>query len=327
VPELSAAPAPAGDDLIQAFSVEGRDVRGRLARLGPLVDTVLTRHDYPPPVSHLLGEALALAVLIGSSLKQAGTFTLQAKGDGAVRLLVVDVVSPGTVRGYAAFDAEKVAALDTGNGPADIHKLMGQGYFALTIDPAHGERYQGIVALEGPALADCAHRYFMDSEQIPTRVRLAVSREMIRLPDGGKRDGWRAGGMMIQHFPKAEATLDQRGAKGRAEHDQEENWNNVTALFGTLEDHELVDSTIRPEEMMLRLFHESGVRAFAPTPVHFGCRCSGLRVLRALKGYDRPTLEGLADEGRISARCEFCNAEYGFGVDEVLAATGTGGAG
>jgi molecular chaperone Hsp33 len=285
---------PLDDDLAAPFQIEGQTVRGRLVRLGPAVDAMLGRHAYPEPVARLLGEAAALAALVGSSLKFEGRLILQAQGDGPVAYLVVDYDSSGGLRGYCRFDAERISALeDLRAGAAD---LLGQGVFIMTVDPTGGaERYQGVTAIEGDTLALCAEEYFAQSEQVPTRVRLAVG----RVHDGaGAR--WRAGGMMIQSI-----AWDQ--ARGSTE----EGWLTAQALFSTLGDDELVDPRIAPETLLYRLFHEEGVRLFPAKALVAFCRCSGERVTAMLKAFPTDEIASMAEtDGRIHVTCEYCARRY-----------------
>src|SRR6186713_978963 len=198
----SRAPADvSADDTIQPFEVSALDLRGRVVRLGPAVDQILTGHDYPQPVAKLLGEAIVLGVMLGTALKFEGRFILQTKTDGPVPMLVVDFTTPGKVRACARLDKDRVAAAIAA-GKADAGALLGRGHLAMTIDQgAEMSRYQGLVALEGGSLEDAAHEYFLRSEQIPTRVRLAVGEEW-RGGEAGKHR-WRAGGMLLQFLPKA----------------------------------------------------------------------------------------------------------------------------
>src|SRR5437588_5783213 len=195
--------ATSADDTILPFKVETLELRGRLVRFGPAIDTILSRHRYPLPVAKLLGEAVVLAVLLGSTLKFDGRFILQTQSDGPVRMLVIDYTTPGQVRGCARFDASRLeAALAAGN--VDPGALLGKGHLAMTIDQGPDTaRYQGIVALEGKDLEHAAHEYFLRSEQIPTRVRLAVAEEM-STGESGMRHRWRAGGLLLQFLPQAQ---------------------------------------------------------------------------------------------------------------------------
>src|SRR3954468_1477503 len=198
----SRAPAEtSADDTILPFEVAPLDLRGRVVRLGPAVDTILTSHNYPPPVAKLLGEAIVLGVLLGTALKFEGRFILQTQTDGPVRMLVVDFMAPDKVRACARFDQDRVAAAIAA-GATDAGALLGRGHLAMTIDQGGDmSRYQGLVALEGGSLEDAAHEYFLRSEQIPTRVRLAVAEEF--RADGGPKHRWRAGGILLQFVPRA----------------------------------------------------------------------------------------------------------------------------
>src|SRR5216683_1291541 len=198
----SRAPADlAADDTILPFEVAALDLRGRVVRLGTALDDILSRHAYPASISKLLGEAIVLTVLLGSSLKFDGRFILQTQADGPVRMLVVDYMSPGKVRACARFDESRVAAA-IASQEASAGNLLGRGHLAMTIDQGPDmSRYQGLVALAGGDLEDAAHEYFLRSEQIPTRARLAVAEEL-RASSGGPRHRWRAGGMLLQFLPK-----------------------------------------------------------------------------------------------------------------------------
>ncbi|MDB5466146.1 MAG: Hsp33 protein, partial [Phenylobacterium sp.] len=207
------------DDLVGAFQIEGEPVRGRIARLGPSVDQILRAHDYPEPVANLLGEACALAALVGSNLKFEGRLIVQAQGDGPVRYVVADYDTTGGLRGYCRFDEDKVAQASEGFLRPGARTLLGEGVFIMTVDQGSDmERYQGVTPIEGETLALCAEQYFAQSEQTPTRVRLAVGQA-----DDGDGFKWRAGGVLIQNI----AEDDARGPT-------EEAWTRTQALFETL---------------------------------------------------------------------------------------------
>ena len=311
-------PVPAGEqaflhqlgasDIVVPFQLESSAVRGRLARLGPALDRVLTAHAYPDPVSRVLGEALTLVALLGAALKFDGLFTLQAQGDGAVSLLVADYETGGALRGYAAFDAARVDALARA-GDGDLPQLFGKGALAFTIDPKlERERYQGIVPLEGKTLAAAADLYFVQSEQIPTRLYLSVAQRFAPDAKGGE---WRAGGLMIQYLPREGGHGDFKSPA------EEDDWRRAGLLADTVASDELVDPTLSADRLLFRLFHEDGVRVFPPQPVHFACRCSGERLERVLAAYKREELADMAKDGVITARCEFCSTEYSFRLDEI----------
>lgn len=310
------------DDRVLPFAVEALDVRGRAVRLGPAIDTIIARHGYPDPVARLLGEAAALTVLLGASLKFEGRLQLQTKSDGPVERVVVDFEAPDRVRATAAFDAERVAALATPK-PGE---LLGHGHLALTIDQGPNfNRYQGVVALEGGGLEEAAHQYFRQSEQIPTRVRLAVAEQF----EGG-RHAWRAGGLLVQFLPDSPERVRQAdlppgdAPEGVAEVSapgEDDAWTEARSLVETIEDHELVDPAVSSERLLYRLFHERGVRVFEGEPVREACRCSEARVMDMIRRFsadDRRHMVG--DDGRIRITCEFCSRKYDLDPAEVEAA-------
>jgi molecular chaperone Hsp33 len=311
------------DDTVQPFEVSALDLRGRVVRLGPAVDEILARHNYPPPVAKLLGEAVVLTVMLGSALKIDGRFILQTQTDGPVRMLVVDFRSPGLVRACARFDATRVAgAIESGK--ASPGALMGEGHLAMTIDQgADTSRYQGLVALSGGSLEDAAHEYFRSSEQIPTRVRLAVGEEMS--PGAGHR--WRAGGMLLQFLPKAPerarvADLHPGNApEGTPTHvvAEDDAWIEGRAMIETVEDLELLDPSLSSEQLLYRLFHERGVRVFKSAPIVAQCSCSRDGVEAMLRSFSQDDRDHMVENGEISVTCEFCSANYRFAPETVRA--------
>ena len=325
MPDRHAPAAASGstsvDDLILPFRTERSGVIGRLVRLGPLVDGILNRHDYPEPVSHLLGEAVAMTAVLGSALKFDSAFEgrliLQTKTDGPVGMLVVDFEEPGHVRAYASFDKERVAALgkDAHHEPG---RLLGKGHLAMTIDPGGSmDRYQGIVPLEGGSLGDAAHTYFRQSEQIPTYIRLGVARHF-----AGGTWQWRAGGLLIQYMPPVDAAehlaRDDEDDGGRLLGEDDERWTGTQILASTLEDHELLDPMLAPDRLLYRLFADEGVRAFSAIPLKEHCRCSRERVEKLLQTFGAEELQDMKeDDGAISVTCEFCNTKYRFAGGEI----------
>lgn len=263
-------------------------MRGRLVRLGASVDEVLSRHDYPEPVARLLGETLALAAALSGALKYDGVFSLQTKGDGPIRMMVADITSQGAMRGYAAFDEDALhdALGDAAGGAplsAPVPRLLGRGHLAFTVDQGPDtERYQGIVELSGGTLADCVHHYFRQSEQLQAGVRIACGRTAA--PDGSTR--WRAGALMLQRLP---------GHGGPAAEDLDEgdddsgddDWRRSLLMMGSSTQAELIDPRLTPDQLLFRLFHEDGVRVYAPHLVSAGCRCSRERVTRMLRALPR----------------------------------------
>jgi molecular chaperone Hsp33 len=300
---------PVADDLVQPFQIDPFQLRGRLVRLGPLVDRILTQHAYPEPVAQLLGEAIALAAALSRALKYEGVFTLQTKGDGPVRLMVADVTTAGAVRGYAQIDAAKLArarASGDGAAQASVPRLLGAGVLALTVDQGeHTERYQGIVELVGATLADCIHHYFRQSEQVEAGLKVAVARV---LADG--KPHWRAGCLMIERLP-AEETL-RRDA-------EDDGWRRAVILMSSCTTQELIDPTLAPRALLYRLFHEDGVRAYAPRRLEAQCRCSRERVENMLRALEPAELEDMKVDGKVLVTCEFCSAVYPFAADELAA--------
>ena len=330
-PELAIpvrAPDQTGlDDTILPFAVKALDLRGRIVRLGPAVDTILSSHDYPTPVAKLLGEALVLGVMLGSSLKFEGRFILQTQSDGPVRMLVVDFTSPGNVRACARFDAERVAAA-IATGAASPGQLLGRGHLAMTIDQGpEMSRYQGLVPLDGGDLEHAAHEYFTRSEQIPTRVRLAVAEEFRAGANGAQRH-WRAGGILLQFLPASperarQADLDPGDAPpGTASHvvPEDEAWVEGRALIDTVDDLELLDPDLSSERLAYRLFHERGVRVFRAAPVNAQCSCSRDNVENMLKSFPQEDRDDMVENGRITVTCEFCSSTYVFAPNEVATA-------
>ena len=312
------------DDIVTPFEVAKLDLRGRGVRLGPVVDEILDKHAYPPPVAKLVGEAVVLTVMLGSALKIDGRFILQTQTDGPVRMLVVDFTTPGKVRACARFDKARVAEAIAA-GEASPGALLGKGHLAMTIDQGpEMSRYQGLVALDGGSLEDAAHEYFRRSEQIPTQVRLAVAEEL-RQAQGGASHRWRAGGIMLQFLPKAPerarvADLHPGDApEGMALHSvpEDEAWVEGRALVSTVEDLELIDPALSSERLVYRLFHEPGVRVFQPGDVRAECSCSRDSVEAMLKSFSQDDRDHMVEDGKISVTCEFCSANYLFEPDEV----------
>ena len=312
------------DDTILPFEVAALDLRGRVLRLGPAVDTILRRHAYPTPVSRLLGEAIVLTILLGSVLKFEGRFILQTQSDGPVRMLVVDYTTPGKVRALAGFDKDRVAAA-IAVGEDDGGALLGSGHLAMTIDQGPDTaRYQGLVALEGKNLEHAAHEYFLRSEQIPTRVRLAVGEEL-SARSGGARHQWRAGGILVQFLPKAperarQADLDPGDVpEDAAPHavPEDDAWVEGRSLVSTVQDVELIDPAVSAERLVYRLFHQRGVRVFRSRELAAVCSCSRESVTNMLKSFSQDDRDHMIENGVIKVTCEFCSSTYVFDPAEI----------
>lgn len=295
-----------GDDLRLPFQIEASGLRGRVIRLGPVVDTILSRHDYPLPVATLLGELIALAAALAGALKYDGVFTLQIKADGPVRLMLADVTSAGGLRGYAQFDADAVEAASHGRSGREgaVQRLLGAGHIAFTVDQGpNTQRYQGIVELQGATLADCMHHYFRQSEQLQTALSVSA-----RPGDGG----WRAGALMLQRLPPEGGAVDTLHREA-----VEEAWRRAVILMATGSPEELTDPSLSAATLLYRLFHEDGVRVWPSQALQVGCRCTGERSAAILGTFPRDELEDMMVDGRITMTCQFCNIDFVFDDDDL----------
>jgi molecular chaperone Hsp33 len=304
MPPMSETSIP--DDLVGAFQIEGEPVRGRVVRLGPAVDEILRAHAYPEPVANLLGEACALAAVVGSNLKFDGRLIVQAQGSGPVRYVVADYDTSGGLRGYCRYDEAEVARVSEGFQRPGARTLLGDGVFIMTVDQGPDmDRYQGVTAIEGETLALCAEQYFAQSEQTPTRVLLAVGQA-----DTAEGRRWRAGGVMIQNI----AEDDARGST-------EEAWTRTQALFETIGEDELVDPELSSNHLLYRLFHEDGVRVFGSHPLRAFCRCSQERIETVLRSFGPDERADMIEpDGRIHVTCEYCSRVYAVEPEKLDAA-------
>ena len=304
----------AWDDSVLPFQLDHADIRGRVARLDGVLDGILRQHDYPAQVEALVAEMALLTALIGQTMKLRWKLSLQVQSKGPVRMIATDYYGPdedgssARIRAYASYDADRL----TDSAPID---QVGEGYFAIMIDQGEGMTpYQGITPLTGDSLASCAEAYFAQSEQLPTRFSLSFGRSSS--PD--KAEHWRAGGVMLQHMPKAspfaasgEGNGDVLSASDLVNGDEEENWNRVNMLLNTVEDLELIGPSVPPTDLLLRLFHEEQPRVFDAQAVRFGCTCSEDRVRQSLSIYSAKDIEKMTtDDGRVTADCQFCGAHY-----------------
>ncbi len=306
------------DDAVLPFEVDALDLRGRMTRMGPALDDILTKHDYPAAVGKLLGEAIVLTTLLGSSLKFDGRFILQTQTDGPVSFLIVDFQAPDRLRAYARYDAARLKA------GQDSGALLGKGHLAMTVDQGPDmSRYQGLVALDGGNLEDAAHEYFLRSEQIPTRVRLAVGEEWRGGGDGPKHR-WRAGGMLLQFLPKAPERAQHDLDPGdvpegveKPEIEEDDAWVEGQSLIATVEDVELIDPDLSGERLLYRLFHERGVRVFSPLSLRAQCSCSRDAVSSMLKSFAAQDRAEMVKDGKVEVTCEFCSSVYQFTPHEA----------
>lgn len=305
----------AWDDTVLPFQLDRSDMRGRVARLDGVLSGILKQHDYPAQVEALVAEMALLTALIGQTVKLRWKLSLQVQTNGPVRMIATDYYGPekdgepARIRAYASFDRDRVT-----DGPA--FQQLGSGYFAILIDQGKGMTpYQGITPIAGSSLSDCAASYFAQSEQLPTTFALAYGRSM----EPGVPEHWRAGGIMLQHMPKA-SPFAQGGGSGEGgllepqdlmHGDDGENWNRVNAHLHTLEELELIGPSVPPTELLVRLFHEEVPRIYDTQPVRFGCTCSEDRVRQSLSIYSAKDISRMTTEdGVVTADCQFCGAHY-----------------
>lgn len=305
----------AWDDTVLPFQLDASDMRGRVARLDGVLGGILDQHAYPSQVEALVAEMALLTALIGQTIKLRWKLSLQVQSKGAVRMIATDYYAPQTegeaarIRAYASYDADRL----TDAMPFD---QVGEGYFAILIDQGKGSApYQGITPLDGGSLRACAEAYFAQSEQLPTRFSLSFGRSI----EPGTGERWRAGGIMLQHMPKASPFVASDGggsgeilrAGDLVDGEEGENWNRVNILLDTVEDMELIGPVIPPTDLLVRLFHEESPRVFDAQAVRFGCTCSEDRVRQSLSIYSAQDIEKMTtEEGLVTADCQFCSAHY-----------------
>jgi molecular chaperone Hsp33 len=304
----------AWDDTVLPFQLDASDMRGRVARLDGVLDGILRQHDYPPQIEALVAEMALLTALIGQTIKLRWKLSLQVQSKGAVRMIATDYYAPtedgksARIRAYASYDADRLS---------DAAPMMqvGEGYFAILIDQGKGSTpYQGITPLGGDSLSACAESYFAQSEQLPTRFSLSFGKSS----EPGVPEHWRAGGIMVQHMPKASPFVAKESGSGNVlraldlvDGEEGENWNRVNILLDTVEDMELIGPVVPPTDLLVRLFHEEQPRVFDAQAVRFGCTCSEERVRQSLSIYSAQDIEKMTtEEGLVTADCQFCSAHY-----------------
>jgi molecular chaperone Hsp33 len=290
---------------VQPFHLQSRPVRGRLVRLGPLAEALIARHaDQHDAVLTLMGEALALTAALATALKYRGSFSLQAKGDGPVPMLLADCTESGALRGYARAEPTKLARMLVKEPTPPAGALLGAGYLAFTCDQGpEMDRYQGIVALEGITLADMTGAYFRQSEQLECQVHLACART---------EAGWRAAALVIERVA-GEGGVDPEADAAA----QEDAWQTARMLAATITAEEMLDDGLASERLLHRLFHAEGLALDRARALSFGCRCSRARLAQVLEGFPPDDLDHMAEEGAITMTCEFCNLDFRFRREEV----------
>ncbi|MEL6410806.1 MAG: Hsp33 family molecular chaperone HslO [Pseudomonadota bacterium] len=304
------------DDTVLPFQLDQSDMRGRLARLDGVLDGILKQHDYPEKVEALIAEMALMTALAGQAIKLRWKLSLQVQSKGgAVRMIATDYYAPtregepARIRAYASFDRDKLT-------DAPPFEQLGEGYFAMLIDQGEGNLpYQGITPLVGESLSVCAETYFAQSEQLPTRFTLRFGKST----EAGGQEHWRAGGILMQHMPKASPFIDGGGsgesglllADDVIEEESKENWGRVNAHLDTVEEFELIGPSVTSADLLYRLFHQEQPRVFNPQPVEFGCTCSEERVRSSLSIYSARDIDSMTTEdGIVTADCQFCGAHY-----------------
>jgi molecular chaperone Hsp33 len=299
-PDFRTEARAANLDEALGFTIPARNARGRIVRLGPLLVDILSAHDYPAPIARILSEALVLAALLGSLLKEEeGQLTIQAQTEsGIVELLVVDYRA-GELRGYVRFDSARLPDLPSHR---DLAALFGKGYLAITFDhPLAEERYQGIVPLQGGSLAEAAQNYFSQSEQLPSVVRLAVD-------DSGRV----AGGILVQHLPEGEEGRDRLHTRL-----DDPEWEHVRILAETIKGHELTDPELPLGNALWRLFHEEETRVLEALSLRKGCRCNFDYIRGVIARFGAAERAEMVDEdGFISVDCEFCSRVFPIALSD-----------
>ena len=300
------------------FQLETSGLSGRLVELDGVVDEIISRHDYAFPVAALLAECLALTAALSAVLKYEGIFSLQTKGDGPVSLLVADVTSEGDIRGYAEIAEGRDKEIPETALENPVEALLGKGRLAFTVDQgSHTNRYQGIVEMTGATLADCAQHYFRQSEQLPTRLKLAAGQD--------KTGAWRAAALMLQQIPHDDTDYENRwDVSGLEDEAAEDHWRRAGLLMETLASTEFLDRDLGGEAILYRLFNEDGVRVFQDRALNAGCRCSADRVENVLRSMAPEELEPLKIDGNIVVTCQFCKQDYTYDAVDLAALNSPG---
>jgi molecular chaperone Hsp33 len=291
-------------NMIRPFQLESSAIRGRIVSMNDVLDNILIPHDYPPAVSDLVAQVVTLCALLSSMLKFEGIFTLQTSSDGPVSMVVADMTSAGGMRGCATFDEECLNDLET----HDFKTLVGKGYIAFTVDQGENtERYQGIVELKEELLESVEH-YFTQSEQVKTNIDLAVEK---------KEGAWYARGLILQQMPKEGGiVLENNHEDSHVTSIDNENWNRAAILMDSCKKEELLDSDLNSHDILLRLFHEEGVRVFSPMALKHECRCSEGKVKNIYQMLSKEERDDIQKDGKIEMVCDFCSQSYCFSPDE-----------
>lgn len=295
-------------DNCTSFFIENGVYQGRLIRLHKVINTIIDKQSYPKPIAAVVAESTVLAAMLASQLKYEGLFTLQIQSNGVISLMVVDVTSDGKIRACARYDADHLEHSQklrktTGEIEAAPH-LLGGGILAFTVDQgADTELYQGMVELQGKNLTECALRYFKQSEQIDTDLKL-----FLKAPEG-ESTSWLAGGIMLQKLPSKGSNLSPE--------EQTETWNEAKVFMESLHENEIFDASLTAEDILTRLFHGNKLQISTAREYQFGCRCSRNKLLQTLQTFSEDDINAMIEKGKITATCNFCNETYTFEPGEV----------
>ncbi len=302
------------DNFVKTFDLEKPNFRGRIVKLGSVLNDILQAHNYEEPVSELLGETITTTLLLSSMLKYEGIFSLQAQGSGPIKMLVSDMTSERIIRGCCSYNAEALEKLsqerrqanqkNDEDQPVEIKDYIGEGHIAFTVDQQGGkDRYQGIVEIKGNNLTESVQHYFTQSEQIKSGIKMSV----------GKIEGkWRAGAIMVQDVPDMDYIKDSMG------NTDEDDWRRTMMLLQTCTDEEFLNPALPADDLLFRLFHEEGIKVYDAKDVRKGCRCSEDKVINIIKSMDRENAEGMLEDGKVSFTCEFCSTNYDFDEAAVM---------
>lgn len=297
-------------DTCVSFHINNGSFFGRMVRLDKVVNTILSRHKYPDAVAAVVAESIALAALLASTIKYKGLFTLQTKSNGPISMLAVDVTSEGVIRASAVYDEQRLINAKKLRKTEDeieaAPHLLGNGYLAFTVDQGSPENmYQGVVDLQGKTLAECALRYFKQSEQIDTYLNL-----FLQIPEN-EHIGWASAGVLLQKLPA-------QGGKIDPDANIEEQWNEAVIFMESLRADEIFDSELSSEEILHRLYHQNSLTTEKSKEYSFGCRCNREKLRTVLSSMSAEEIDSLAEKGKISAECSFCGEKYNFEKGELL---------
>ena len=297
-------------DTCVSFFIDNGAYQGRLIRMSSVLDTIIGKHCYPRPVAAVVAESTVLAAMLASTLKYEGLFTLQTQSNGAVSMVVVDVTSEGKIRACASFDEEHLKQNQelrktSGEIEAAPH-LMGKGHLAFTVDQGpNTELYQGIVDLQGKNLTECALRYFKQSEQIDTDLKL-----FLQAPEG-ESGSWLAAGIMLQKMPL-------KGGNESSPEEMEEAWNEAKVFMESLTQDEVFDADLTSEQLLPRLFHANNLSISKCKNYSFGCRCSREKLLQTLSTFSEDDINAMLENNKVTATCHFCSEKYVFDKGELI---------